>query len=530
MESSIKKLIAIGLPTSIICGFTLLTLTTSPPFGIGIVSENFTSTKSWEFGENASVDEKVDQILSDMTLEEKVGQMRFSSLKSVDNTPPEIVKSWIRKDKVGFLRLRTAPDPKATAELLNQIQKWAITSDPPIPIIIYMDSIHGVSYVRNSTIYPHAIGLAATENLELIKRLGEIHAVESRALGVHESCSPTADVATEPRWGRVQATYGENYRFVSKAVGETVEAFQGENIDENSILAITKHFPGAGAEQDGKDWADDPWSTIVSSEDSWKSIHLKPFESAIESGTASIMPYYSDLKIFGTKASFGPFPVPDKIRSDSEFPIPWFSSPSFPVGTLRNDVPSLGSEKVLNYLRENMGFEGLITSDWFPIQTLMLYGYGYKESFQMLLDSGVDVFGRTMLNTIEETINTNLPILDTGHQVVELVNSGKVSEERINESVRKILKLKIKLGLFENSFVDTKKASEVVGSKTHQTINLKAAEQSLTLLKNENVLPLPENLDSILVAGPRSNSMRSLLGGWSVGGTITGGKKTNITT
>ncbi len=508
--------------------FSMLSLAVQDPLKMGPSASEFTEEDRIEFDENAPVKKQVDQILSQMTLEEKAGQMVFASFKSYDNTPSKIVKEWISEDKVGFLRLRDGPEPGDTAELLNQIQEWAMNSDPPIPIIIYMDSIHGISYIQDATIYPHAIGLAATDNLELIKKLGNIHAQESRAVGIHESCSPTADVATEPRWGRVQATYGENYEFVSKAVKNTVQAFQGDNINENSIMAITKHFPGAGPEEDGEDWADDPWSTIVSDMNTLKNIHLKPFEAAIQSNTASIMPYYSNLKTFEKQTKIGPFKIPDKIRTKMHIPGPWFGSPSIPLGTLRKGVPSMGSEKVVGYLRENMNYNGIVTSDWFPIQTLMSYGYGYKESYEMVLNSGTDVFGRVMANTAEEQIGKNLPLLSTQDQIVELVKTGKVSEKRINESVRKIIRVKLKLGLFQKPYTNPEKASKIVGSKTHQKTNLKAAEQSLTLLKNENVLPIPENIDSILVAGPRSNSMRSLLGGWSVGGTITGGQQTSI--
>ncbi len=508
--------------------FSLLSISVYDPLNLGPSSNKFTENDQIEFGENLPIENKVDQILSQMSLEEKAGQMVFASFKSYDNTPPNIVKEWIREDKVGFLRLRESPNPKKTAELLNKVQEWAMNSDPPIPIIIYMDSIHGISYVQDATIYPHAIGLAATDNLKLIEKLGNIHAKESRAVGIHESCSPTADVATEPRWGRVQATYGENYKFVSEAVKHTIQSFQGDKITENSILAITKHFPGAGPEEQGEDWGDDPWSTIVSDENSLKNIHLEPFGTAIKNDTASIMPYYSNLRAFETQASIGPFKIPEKVKTRIHIPGPWFGSPSIPLGAFRNSVPSMGSKKVLDFLRENMDYGGIITSDWFPIQTLMSYGYGYKESYKMVLKSGVDVFGRVMANTAEEQIGKNLPYLASQDQIVELVKSGEISEDRIDKSVRKILKVKLKLGLFQDPYVNSERAGEIAGSEKHQKTNLEAAEQSLTLLKNENVLPLPENLNSILVAGPRSNSMRSLLGGWSVGGTITGGgKQTN---
>ena len=520
-----KHIVLMLLPGLIL--FSSLSLAVQDPFNLGPTATEYTENDSIEFDENAPVETQVDQILSQMTLEEKAGQMVFASFNSYDNTPPRIVKEWIREDKVGFLRLREAPNPKETAQLLNQIQKWSMSSDPPIPIIIYMDSIHGVSYVRGTTIYPHAIGLAATENLELIKELGEIHAEESRAIGVHESCSPTADVATEPRWGRVQATYGENHEFVSKAVAGTVRSLQGEEIDENSVLAITKHFPGAGPERGGEDWGDDPWSTIVSDENTLENIHLKPFEAAIGNDTASVMPYYSNLKIFGTDKSIFGRKLPDKIVTRYHMEWPWFSSPSIPVGTLGSDVSSMGSEKVVGYLKENMGYDGIITSDWFPIQTIMSYGYGYKESYEMVLDSGVDVFGRVMFNTLEEQLDKNLPFLATQDQIVELVRSGKISENRIDNSVRKILRVKLKLGLFEDPYVNPEEAEKIAGSENHQKTNLEAAEQSLTLLKNENVLPISENIDSILVAGPRSDSVRDLLGGWSVGGNIVGGGRSS---
>jgi len=417
-----------------------------------------------------AVEDRVSDLLPRMTLEEKVGQMIHSTFSSnADGMPPENLEKEVQEDVVGFLCIGYSPGPGAAARCMNKIQKWAESSRLGIPVVISMDSVHGLSYVTGATIWPHALGLAATRNVELVRKLAGVLAKESRAVGVHETLGPVADVGTEPRWGRVMETCGEDADLATEMIRAQVEVLQGETINKNSVLCTTKHFPGAGPEKDGVDainligGVQSNLSIIVSNEDTLE-YHLKPFKAAIEAGTGAIMPYYSSAEVI-------------------------------------EDLPALSSYKVLTeLLREDLGYDGIICSDWLPVGRVMLYGYNKDEATRMVIKAGIDVFGGTHPSEIGD--------------VVRLVNDGQIKEEEIDDSVRRILRAKFKLGLFDDPYVDPEYAEKIVGCQKHQELSLQAARESMTLLKNDGILPLSER-SNILVAGPRSNDMKSLTGGWT---------------
>lgn len=416
-----------------------------------------------------SVEDRVNDLLSKMTLEEKVGQMIHGTFvpKRTDGMPYEFLKEWVQKYMVGSLRTLYLPGPVAASRCANELQGWAEDSRLGIPVVISMDSVHGLSYVAGATIWPHSLGLAATRNTELVRKLGKILARESRAVGVHQSLGPVADVGTEPRWGRVMETCGEDPDLAVEMVRAQVEAMQGETINSNSVLCTTKHFPGAGPEKNGVDAIDMKIgfqrATIVSNEDTLE-YHLKPFKAAIKAGTGAIMPYYSPVKVI-------------------------------------EDVPALGSYKILvELLRKELGYDGIICTDWGPVRTVMGYGYSRVEAIQMVVNADADALGGTSPNMIDD--------------IVRLVERGKIPPEEIDDSVRRILKVKFKLGLFDDPYVNPEYAENIVGCKEHQELSLQAARKSITLLKNDDILPLSKN-SKILVAGPRSNDMESLAGGWT---------------
>ena len=434
-----------------------------------------------------AVEDRVNDLLSRMTLEEKAGQMIHSTFGSnADGMPPENLEKEVREDMVGFLCIGYSPGPGAAARCMNKIQKWAEDSRLGIPVVVSMDSVHGLSYVTGAAIWPHALGLAATRNMGLVRKLAGVLAKESRAVGVHESLGPVADVGTEPRWGRVMETCGEDADLAAEMVRAQVEVLQGEAISKNSVLCTTKHFPGAGPEKDGVDainligGVQSNLSVIVSNEDTLQ-YHLKTFKAAIEAGTGAIMPYYSSVEVI-------------------------------------EDFPALGSHKVLvELLREDLGYDGIICSDWLPVGRVMLYGYSEDEATRMVVKAGVDVFGGTPPSAIGD--------------IVPLVKDGEIAEEEIDDSVKRILRVKFKLGLFDDPYVDPEYAEKIVGCEEHQRLSLQAARESMTLLKNDGILPLSgkkktteaqrhggrKDLTSpnVLVAGPRSNDIGSLAGGWT---------------
>lgn len=413
------------------------------------------------------VEERVEDLLSQMTLAEKVAQMMHPTfIPRPDGSPPPFMEKWCRDLQIGFVLVRDLPSARAAAECMNKLQEWCEQSRLGIPIVVSMDSIHGLSYVNGGLVYPQNLGLAAIGDLDLVRALVEASRKEHLAVGVRMTLSPNADLATEPRWGRVYECPGEDPYFAAEFVRIYVETYQkGSSLNKESIICCVKHFPGAGPQMEGVDMA-----PIVSTAETLP-LHLLPFKAAIEAGVASVMPYYSIPLALDTMAA-------------------------------------LGSRKTLqNLLRQQLGFTGIITTDWgmqFGIrQAGMFWGQEISNDEALIIgidQAEVDAVGGASPRDITD--------------VVRLVEAGKIRVDRIDDAVRRILKAKFLLGIFENPYVDPVYAEQIVGCAEHQALSLEAARRSMTLVKNDGVLPIT-NVASILVAGSRAGDVDSLTGGWT---------------
>ena len=414
-----------------------------------------------------TADKRAEDLLKQMNLKEKIAQMQHPTfIPKADGSAPTFLKDWAQAKNVGFVLVRDLPGAKAAALTMNQVQEWAEASRLGVPLLVSMDSVHGLSYVNGGLVHPHNLGLAATRNVELVRELTDAARLEHLAIGVRMTLSPEADIATEPRWGRVMETFGEDPDLVSLMVSAQVEAYQaGKELNRESVMACAKHFPGAGPQMEGIDMA-----PIVASEETLN-IHLKPFIAAIESGVGSIMPYYS---------------IPIAVDM----------------------MAALGSEITLQgILRQRLGFTGIIQTDWGMIWGIQQSSsfVGHEISTEEAIEIGV---GQAKVDGIG---GESIRLID---QIAVLVENGKISESSIDQSVLRILEAKFSLGVFENPYVDPEYAESIVGNQKHQELSLEAARQSMTLLKNENLLPL-KNGGKILVAGLRAGDMDSLTGGWT---------------
>lgn len=413
------------------------------------------------------IEERVEDLLSQMTLEEKIAQMMHPTfIPRPDGSPPPFMQKWCRDLQIGFVLVRDLPDARAAAECMNQLQEWCEQSRLGIPIVVSMDSIHGLSYVNGGIVYPQNLGLAAIGDLELVRALVEASRKEHLAVGVRMTLSPNADLATEPRWGRVYECPGEDPEFAAEFVRVYVETYQnGTGLNEGSILCCVKHFPGAGPQMEGVDMA-----PIVSTPETLD-LHLLPFKVAIEAGVGSVMPYYSIPLALDTMAA-------------------------------------LGSRITLqDLLRQKLGFTGIINTDWgmqFGIrQAGMFWGKEISNDEALIIgieQAEVDVVGGASPRDITD--------------IARLVGEGKIRIERIDDAVRRILWAKFKLGIFENPYVDPDYAEKIVGCPEHQALSLEAARRSMTLVKNTGILPL-KDVSNILIAGPRAGDVDSLTGGWT---------------
>ena len=419
-------------------------------------------------------------LISQMTIREKVSQMQHPTfVPKADGSTPNYLSKWSKDEDIGFILVRELTDlkdedgnilataPEVAVANLNQVQAWGEESRLGIPIIISMDSVHGTSYVEGATVTPHNLGLAATRDKELVSQLADIARQEHIAVGARMTLSPEADIATEPRWGRVMETFGENPDFVTEMTVAQVIGFQAgsEGLNEDSIIACMKHFPGAGPQMEGVDMA-----PIISTEESLQE-HLKPYIAAIEVGLASVMPYYS---------------IPISI----------------------SEIAALGSKETLqDLLRQELGFDGIIQTDWGMIwgiqQSKAMWGDEVSEDEAILIgvmEGQVDGIGGESISLIDS--------------MEEMYNNGEITDEVLDAACHRIIRAKFQMGMFENPYADPAYAVEYVGNEENQALNLKAAEESMTLLKNDGVLPL-EAGKKILVCGQRAGDMDSLCGGWS---------------
>lgn len=417
-------------------------------------------------------DTRAADLVSQMTVREKIAQMQHPTyLPRSDGKIAPYLKKYCADYGIGMLLIRELNSVQTAAETMNTVQEYAEGSRLGVPVLVSMDSVHGLSYVSGATVTGHNLALAATRDEALVTRLAEIARDEHIAIGVRMTLSPESDIASEPRWGRVMETFGEDPDLVTQMVRAQIVAFQNgeDGLNPQGIVACIKHFPGAGPQMDGKDT-----SPIVSDEETLQ-IHLKPYYAAIEVNVGSVMPYYS---------------VPLALDMENS---------------------AIGSKAALqDLLREQMGFEGIIQTDWGMIWAIQ-EGLGTMTG-EEVSDEEAIIIGVTQ-SRVDGIGGESIRLID---QMEEMTAEGKIDEAILTAAATRIVKAKFQLGVFENPYCDVDYAVSFVGNEEHTKVNLEAAEKAMTLLKNDGALPLTANAgQKILVCGPRAGDMMSLVGGWS---------------
>ena len=417
-------------------------------------------------------DTRAADLVSQMTVREKIAQMQHPTyLPRSDGKIAPYLKKYCSDYGIGMLLIRELSSVQTAAETMNTVQEYAEASRLGVPVLVSMDSVHGLSYVSGATVTGHNLALAATRDEDLVTRLAEIARDEHIAIGVRMTLSPESDIASEPRWGRVMETFGEDPELVTQMVRAQIVAFQNgeDGLNAEGIVACIKHFPGAGPQMDGKDT-----SPIVSDEETLQ-IHLKPYYAAIEANVGSVMPYYS---------------VPLALDMENS---------------------AIGSKAALqDLLREQMGFEGIIQTDWGMIWAIQ-EGLGTMTG-EEVSDEEAIIIGVTQ-SRVDGIGGESIRLID---QMEEMTAEGKIDEDILTAAATRIVKAKLQLGVFENPYCDVDYAVSFVGNEEHTQVNLEAARKAMTLLKNDGALPLTVNAgQKILVCGPRAGDMMSLVGGWS---------------
>ncbi|MFF2372007.1 glycoside hydrolase family 3 protein [Agromyces sp. NPDC058110] len=425
------------------------------------------------------VDERVENLLGQMTLQEKAG-LFFQTMIAMSQDGelaeanpmfglPSNHDQVIGKGMTHFNVLGSAPSAELMAKWHNALQELAASTRLGIPVTISTDPRHSFSdnplagmLSGPFSSWPETIGLAAIRDEALVERFGDIARQEYTAVGIRVALHPQIDLATEPRWGRQVATFGEDAELTGKLGAAYIRGFQGESFGPGSVSTMTKHFPGGGPQMDGEDahFAHGREQVYPGGE---FELHLKPFEDAFAAGTRQIMPYYG-----------------------------------MPVGTEYEEV-GFGFNKsvITGLLRERYGFEGIVCTDWGLISDAEIFGEPFparawgvedltpRERVIKVLEAGADQFGGEAIPEL----------------LVELVESGAVSEERLDVSARRLLREKFVLGLFDQPYVDVEHAGRVVGSDEFVAAGEDAQRASITVLTNtvptgagSPVLPLATGL------------------------------------
>ncbi|MCC5914588.1 MAG: glycoside hydrolase family 3 C-terminal domain-containing protein [Balneolaceae bacterium] len=421
--------------------------------------------------QNADTEDRVEDLLDRMTIYEKIGQMTQLNITMINPTDDqadvelneESARELIHQHHIGSFLNGEAVPPSQWFEFMDGLTRLASEeSRLGIPIIYGIDHIHGASYLAESTIFPQKINLAATFNTEHSFNTGWVTAYESADLGHHWNFAPVVDLGVNPLWARFWETYGEDPHLGSRMGEAYVVGYQGnEEIAPFKVAATAKHFLAYSDPHSG--WDRTP---VQIGSQALHEFHLPPFQGVINAGVKSVM-----------------------LNSGEINGVPVHASP----------------EIVTGLLREQMGFNGVVITDWDDIGKLVDFhrvAENYKEATYLAVNAGIDV-------------NMTPLSLEFNEAMLELYEEGRISEERIDESVRRILTLKFDLGLFENPYPRNDRLDRI-GTEENRLKALKAAEESIILLKNEeSVLPLTEP-QNILVFGPSAESKRNLSGGWTL--------------
>ncbi len=408
----------------------------------------------------------VEKILKGMTLEEKVGQMTqltSTAVADVAELTAEGEKA-IREYKIGSV-LNSLGDvaqyPQEYNKFINELNRISIETTG-IPCLYGLDHVHGVSYILGGTLFPQEINIAATFNRDHAYNMGKVTAYESRAANVPWTFSPTMDLGRNPEWPRMWESFGEDaYVNAEMAVAE-IHGLQGDDpnhVGPYNIAACAKHYMGYGVPVTGQDRTP---SSIVISE--LREKHFEPFKEAIQAGVLSLM-----------------------VNSGSNNGLPFHCN----------------AELLTGWVKENLNWDGVIVTDWADIDNLHTrekVASSKKEAIKMAVNAGIDM----SMVPYDCSFVTDL---------IELVKAGEVSEKRIDDAVRRILRMKFRLGLFDRPNTTVGDYPEF-GSEAFAKLSYEAAVESQILLKNNGILPLRRDL-KILLTGPNANSMRTLNGGWS---------------
>ena len=411
-----------------------------------------------------AADIRSDDLLSKMTIDEKIGQMfhppfilkpdLFMFLYEIAIRGNKLTETQVLQNNITHFNLYGNPNPNILGRKINKLQKIASKTRLGIPITISSDPIHEVSKgggiasfsVDGFSKWPSQLGFAATQDSQVVREFAGIVKEEYLAVGIRTALHPMSDLATDPRWARNFGTFGSNAKLSTDMTLAYMKGFQGEAINKNSVLTMVKHFPGGGPQEDGLDAHLFSGRNQIYPGENFD-YHLIPFKEAIKNNLKVIMPYYG-----------------------------------IPVGQTKEDVAMAFNKSIITDLLKNeLNYEGVICSDW-GIITGRHWGVGnlsIEDRYLKSIDAGIDQYGGES--------DTSL--------LKNLVKKNKISVKRIDDSVKKILMNKFQLGLFDNPYINENEIKNKVNTEFNIESGLDAQRKSIVLLKNDGILPIKNNIN-----------------------------------
>jgi beta-glucosidase len=411
----------------------------------------------------AEIQGRVEALLKLMTLEEKAGQMTQVDMDALKD------KDDIRQYALGSMLSggNTAPPDNTArgwAKAYDEYQSWALKTRLRIPLLYGIDAVHGQNHVDGAVIFPHNIGLGASRSPQLVEQAARVTALEVKGTGIGWTFAPCIAVARNERWGRTYESFGESPEVVAPLGAAAVRGFQGLDLsDPASVLACAKHFLGDGGTTDGIDQGN-----AECDEATLRKIHLPGYAAAIQAGVESIMVSYSSWN--GVKMSANKYLLTDVLKGE-------------------------------------MGFKGFLISDWAAIDQIST---NYSHDIEVSINAGLDMvmipYGPGKPNNYLEFITL----------LKELAANGRIPMARMDEAVRRILRVKFEMGLFEHPFTDPALTAQV-GSAEHREVARQCVRASLVLLKNQNhALPLSKHVKQLAVVGRAADDLGIQCGGWTI--------------
>ena len=410
-------------------------------------------------------DQQADALLAQMTLDEKIGQMTQVDSGALAH-PADVQKYFLGSVLSGG---NSDPATGNTAQdwlaFVTSFQDQALQTRLKIPLLYGIDAVHGHNNIDGATVFPHHIGLGATHDPRLVERAERITAEEVAGTGIRWAFAPCVTVPQNERWGRTYEGYSDNTKLVAQLGAAATVGLQGKKLSAKpaSVLACAKHFIGDGGTTDGIDQGN-----TVCDEATLRKLYLPPYQAAIKAGVGSIMVSYSSWN--GQKMHGNKYLLTDVLKGE-------------------------------------LGFQGFLVSDWAAIDQL---SPDFKHDIEQSINAGLDMI---MIPNGPEKMNSYVEFIQ---DLKALVTEGKVPPSRIDNAVRRILRIKFALGLFDNTATDPQ-LTAAIGSPAHRAVARECVRESLVLLKNDkHVLPLAKNIKQLVVVGGGADDLGMQCGGWTI--------------